>query len=130
MVTKINCISHIYRWFKLLVLSRKIKRWQKWMFTATKLLKNYLWRLRHIVLDGYRDNHDDMSLVDMAMNQPPQHQNNLPCYANIMICLELIILLIKSAFTNLLIINLTPIVRKIIDAFFEINMGIETVIWK
>ena len=64
------------------------------------------------ILDGYIDDHDELSIVDHSMNLPPRHLQDLPCLIIFLLCLEFIIRLIESAFPSLILTNLDPILCK------------------
>ena len=64
------------------------------------------------VLDGYRDDHDDLPLVDPSMKLPPCQLQELNCLSLVLLCLEFIIRLIESTRTSLLLTNLDPLLCK------------------
>ena len=80
------------------------------------------------VLDGYRDDNDDLPLVYPAMNLPPCQLQDLPCLIIVLILLEFIISLIESACPILLLPNPDPLLRKFFEASSDIYMRLESII--
>ena len=80
------------------------------------------------ILDGCRDDHDDLPLVYPSMNLPPCQLQELPCLSLVLLRLEFIIGLIESACTNLLLPNPDPLLCKIFEAFSEIDVRLESII--
>ena len=106
MVPKIFCLSRLNSWRNLIDLSRKIQAVTRIKVNNNKGICPDLGR---IFLDGSRDDHDDMPLVDPDMNLPPCHLCDLPYLSLVLIRLEFIIGLIESACTSLLLANLDPL---------------------
>ena len=80
------------------------------------------------VLDGCRDDHDDLTLVYLAMNLPPCQLQELPCLSLVLPILEFIIGLIESACTSLLLPNPDPLLCKFFEAFSDIDVRLEFII--
>ena len=81
-----------------------------------------------IVLDGCRDDHDELPLVDRFMNLPPCQLQELPCLRLVLLHLEFIIRLIESACTSLLLTNLDPLLCKIFDGISDIHVRLEAIV--
>ena len=80
------------------------------------------------VLDGYRDEHNDLPLVYPSMNLPSCQLQELPCMSLVLLHLEFIIGLIESACISLLLPNPDPLLCKIFEAFSEIYVRLESII--
>ena len=80
------------------------------------------------ILDGLRDDHDDLPLVDLSMNVPQLHLQDMPCLIRLLIRLERIIQLIESACPSLLLLTLDPLHCKKFEALSDINVRIEAII--
>ena len=106
MVPKICCLSHLNSWRNLLDPVRKIQAVMRMKVDRNKGICPDFGRN---VLDGCRDDNDELALVDPSMNLPPCQIQELPCLIFVLIYLEFIIHLIESAFTSLLLTNLDPL---------------------
>ena len=80
------------------------------------------------VLDGCRDDHDDLSLVYVSMNLLMCQLQKMPCFIIVLIRLEFIIGLIESACTSLLLPKPNPLICIIFEAFSDIDVIIESII--
>ena len=79
-------------------------------------------------MDGYRDDHDDLPLVYLAMNIPSCQLQELTCLSLILICLEVIIGLIEIACPSLLLPIPDHLSRKLYETFSDIDVRIEYII--
>ena len=80
------------------------------------------------VLDGCRDDHDEMQLVYLSMNLPLCQLQKLTCLILVLICLEFIIRLIESACPSLFFPNPDPLLRTFFGAFSDIDVRLEAII--
>ena len=109
MVLKICCLSCLNSWRNLLDLVRKIQAMMRMKVDRNKGIYPNFGRN---VVDGCRDDHDKLPLVDPSMKFPPCQLQELPCLSLVLIHLEFIIRLIESACTSLLLPNLDPLLCK------------------
>ena len=82
------------------------------------------------VLNVCRDNHYDLPLGDPAMNLPPHNLQDLPCLSLVLLRLEFIICLIESACTSPPLPNLDTILCKKIEAFSDIHVVLEAILFE
>ena len=82
------------------------------------------------VMNGCRDDHDDLPLVYPSMDLPPCQLQELPCLSLVLLRLEFIIGLIESACLSLLLPNIQPLLCKFFKALSDIDVILESGIYK
>ena len=80
------------------------------------------------VLDGCRDDNDELALVDPSMHLKPCQLQELPCFSLVLLHLEFIIRLIESTCTRFLLTNLDTLLCKKIEGINEIHVRNESII--
>ena len=125
MVLKICYLSYLNSWLNLLDTSRK-----RQMVTRIKVERNkgICPEFGRNVLGGCRDNHDELPLVDPAMNLPLCQLQELTCLNLFLLRLEVVIRLIETACTSLLLPNLGPLLYKMFEGISDINVILESII--
>ena len=79
------------------------------------------------VLDGYKDDYDDIPVVYPAMNILPCQLHELPCLRLVLILLEFIICVIESTCHSLLLHNPDSLLQKDFEAFNGIDVILESI---
>ena len=124
MVSKIFCIYRLNRWCNILDPVRKIHA-----VTRTKVDRNkgICPDFSSNILYVCRDDHNEMTLAYLAMNPLSLQIQYLPCLSLVLIRLDFIIHLIESAFTSLLLTNPDTLLRKLLEAFSDIDVRLEAI---
>ena len=125
MVTKIYCLSCLDIWRNLLDISRKRQAVMNMKVDINKVICSDFDRE---FLYDYRYEHDDLPLFDQSMNLHTFQLQELPCLSLVLLHLEFVIHLIKSACTSLLFTKLDPILCKDFKGISDICVIIEAII--
>ena len=125
MVSKILCLSCINIWWYLLDPVRNIHAVIR---MKVNINKGICPECISNVLDGFRDDHDELPLVYPDINILPFQLPELPCLSLLLICLEFIIGSIESACPSLILPNPDPLLLKCFEAFSDIAMILESII--
>ena len=126
-VPKIWCLSRINSWRNLLDPARKIQAVMRMKVDSNKGICPDFGRN---VLHRCRDDHDELTLVDPSTNLPPCQLQELPCLSLVLLRLEFIIGLIESACPSLLLPNPDPLLCKNFEAFSDIDVRLESIIFE
>ena len=124
MVSKICCLSRLNSWLNLL---DTVMKSHLVISIEVNSNKGIFPNFSRNVLDGFRDDHDELLLVYLAINLPPFQLQELPCLIPVLLCVEFIIVLIEIACPRLLITNPDPILRIFFEAFSDIDMRLEAI---
>ena len=124
-VPKILCLSRPNSWRNLLGPSKKRQAVMRMKVDSNKGICPDFGRN---VLDGFRDDNDELPLVDPSMNLPLCQLQEMPFLSLVLICLEFIIRLIESACTSLLLNNLYPILCKKFEVISDIHVILKAII--
>ena len=81
-------------------------------------------------MDGCRNDHDELPLVDPAMKLPTFQLKDMPCLSLVLLSLEFIIQLIESTCPSLLLPNLDPILCNCFEGINEIHVILEAIIFE
>ena len=127
MVLKIICLCRIHIQWNLINPVR-IRQ----MVTIMKVGRN-TWICTYFgrnVLDGCRENHDELPIVYLEIRLIPYYLWKLPCHLFVLLCLEFFICLIEISCPSLFLPNLDPIPCRNFEAFSKIHVILEAVICK
>ena len=81
-----------------------------------------------MILDGCKDDNDDLLLIDPTINLPKYQLQELSCLSLVLLRLEFITRFIESACTSLLFTKIYPLLCKCFEAFSETHMRLEYII--